>query len=176
MVRKQLIAERPSPLNFRSLWGLLFVVSLVWSLRSAGVLQGDLINEGGWTLVWRFLVAATHPDLSPELLQLTLESTLKTLAFAVCGTFFCILIGLVGGVLSSEVWWQSVSGISRDVPPERLYESSSLGGNKGGFGNSQSDSRTDLGIVFRQYLWTRSTGCGFGDRNSLWCHYRQSLL
>ncbi len=123
MVRKQLIAERPSPLNFRSLWGLLFVVSLVWSLRSAGVLQGDLINEGGWTLVWRFLVAATHPDLSPELLQLTLESTLKTLAFAVCGTFFCILIGLVGGVLSSEVWWQSVSGISRDVPPERLYES-----------------------------------------------------
>jgi phosphonate transport system permease protein len=123
MVRKQLIAERPSPLNFRSLWGLLFVVSLVWSLRSAGVLQGDLINEGGWTLVWRFLVAATHPDLSPELLQLTLESTLKTLAFAVCGTFFCILIGLVGGVLSSEVWWQSVSGISTDVPPERLYES-----------------------------------------------------
>lgn len=92
------------------------MVSLVWSLHVAGVFKGNLINEGGWSLVWRFLVAATHPDLSPELLLLTLDSTLKTLAFAVCGTFFCVLIGLVGGVLSSEVWWQSVSGISRQAP------------------------------------------------------------
>ena len=105
------LPQRPSPLNARNLWALLFVASLVWSLHSAGIFQGNLINEGGWTLVLRFLVAATHPDFSPELLKLTLDATLKTLAYAVCGTAFSILIGLVGGVLSSEVWWQSVSGV-----------------------------------------------------------------
>lgn len=103
--------KRPSLLNTKSLYSLLFVASLVWSLHLAGFFQQELVNVGGWTLVWRFLVAATHPDLSPELLQLTLDSTLKTLAFAVCGTVFCVLIGGVGGVLSSEVWWQSVAGL-----------------------------------------------------------------
>jgi phosphonate transport system permease protein len=105
------LPQRPSPFNARNLWALLFVASLVWSLHSAGIFQGNLINEGGWTLVLRFLVAATHPDFSPELLKLTLDATLKTLAYAVCGTAFSVLIGLVGGVLSSEVWWQSVSGV-----------------------------------------------------------------
>ncbi|MEW6498579.1 MAG: ABC transporter permease subunit, partial [Cyanobacteriota bacterium] len=88
---------------------MLFVASLVWSLHLAGVFQQNLINEGGWNLVWLFITAAFSPDLSPEFLQLTLDSTLKTLAYAVCGTFFSVLIGLVGGVFSSEIWWQSVS-------------------------------------------------------------------
>ncbi len=110
------LPKRPSLVNSKSLWGLLFLASLVWSLHSAGVFQGSLINEGGWTLVWRFLVAATHPDFSPELLKLAVDSTFKTLAFAVCGTFFSVLIGLVAGVLSSEVWWQSVSGVRSQTP------------------------------------------------------------
>ncbi len=100
--------KRPSPFNWRTLWGLIFVVAFIWSLYTAGLFQGDLVNTGGWTLVWRFLVAATHPDFSPQLLKLTLEATLKTLAYAVCGTFFSVLIGFVGGVLSSQVWWESV--------------------------------------------------------------------
>ena len=110
------LPKRPSLLNARNLWGLLFVAALVWSLHSAGLFQQELVNLGGWTLVWRFLVAATHLDLSPELLHLVVDSTLKTLAFAVCGTFFCVLFGLVGGVLSSEVWWQSVAGVRGQMP------------------------------------------------------------
>ena len=117
------LPQRPSPLNSRNLWGLIFFASLIWSLHSAGLFQQDLVNTGGWTLVLRFLIAATHPDLSPELLKLTLEATFKTLAFAVCGTTFSLLIGVVGGVLSSEVWWQSVarvrsqeSGVRSQVP------------------------------------------------------------
>jgi phosphonate transport system permease protein len=86
-----------------------FLLSVVWSLSVAGVFQQDLVNQGGWYLVVRFLVAALSPDLSPEFLLLTLDATLKTLAYAVCGTFFCVIIGLVGGVLSTEVWWKSVS-------------------------------------------------------------------
>ncbi|MBD2004690.1 MULTISPECIES: PhnE/PtxC family ABC transporter permease [Cyanophyceae] len=102
------LPKRPSIFNWRTLWGLLFLASFVWSLHSAGVFERDLINEGGWNLVWRFLVAAVHPDFSPEFLQLTLDATFKTLAYAVCGTFFSVLIGLVAGILSSEVWWESV--------------------------------------------------------------------
>ena len=107
----------PSLLNARSLWGLIFIASFVWALHSADILQGNLINEGGWSLVGRFLVAAIHPDFSPEILKLTLEATLKTLAYAVCGTFFSVLIGFVGGVLSSEVWWQSITGRAREHRP-----------------------------------------------------------
>ncbi len=96
-------------MNWRNFWGLVFVVSVIWSLYVAGVFQGDLINEGGWSLVFRFLAAVVSPELSPEFLLLTLDATLKTLAYAVCGTFFCLVFGLVGGVLSSQVWWKSVS-------------------------------------------------------------------
>ncbi|HCF29953.1 MAG TPA: phosphate ABC transporter permease [Cyanobacteria bacterium UBA11049] len=88
---------------------MLFVASLVWALHAAGLWEQDLVNEGGWTLVLRLLLAATHPDLTPEFLWLTWDATLKTLAYAVCGTFFSVLLGLVGGVLSAEVWWQSTN-------------------------------------------------------------------
>lgn len=101
--------KRPTLFNWRTLWGLLFVASLIWSLHVAGLFERDLVNQGGWTLVLRFVQAATRLDLTPEFLQLTIEATLKTLAYAVCGTFLSVLIGLVGGVLCSEVCWESVS-------------------------------------------------------------------
>ncbi|NEQ29016.1 MAG: ABC transporter permease subunit, partial [Microcoleus sp. SIO2G3] len=104
-----ILPKRPSPVNWQTFWGVLFVLSVVWSLSVAGVFQQDLVNQGGWYLVVRFLVAAFSPDLSPEFLLLTLDASLKTLAYAVCGTFFCVVIGLVGGVLSTEVWWKSLS-------------------------------------------------------------------
>ena len=105
----------PKTLN-KQIWLILLLASLTWSLHSAGLFHQDLINPGGWNLVLRFLSAAIHPDLSPELLHLTLEATLQTLAYAVCGTFFSLLLGLVGGVLSSEVWWQSVGKSATSRP------------------------------------------------------------
>ncbi|MBE9190701.1 ABC transporter permease subunit [Gloeocapsopsis crepidinum LEGE 06123] len=84
---------------------MLFAISFIWSLHIAGISERDLVNQGGWNLVWRFVVAAIHPELSREFLLLTLNASLKTLAYAVCSTFFSILIGLIAGVLSSEVWW-----------------------------------------------------------------------
>src|SRR6185295_14043360 len=36
----------------------------------------------------------------------TIQSSIITLAFAVCGTTLSLVIGVVGGLLSSEVWWQ----------------------------------------------------------------------
>lgn len=99
---------RPSYLNKKTMWLLLLAGAVVWSLMQAGLLQNELVNTGGWTLVARFLQAAVQPDLSPDFLQLTLEATLTTLAFAVTGIFLSLLIGFFGGIFASEVWWQSV--------------------------------------------------------------------
>ena len=98
---------RPSIFNQRSLWVLVFLGVLAWSMAEAG-LGRDLVNEGGWPLVQRFLEAGLHPDLSLDFLSLTFEATLTTLAFAVCGTAISVLLGSLGGFLVTEVWWQSV--------------------------------------------------------------------
>lgn len=87
-----------------------------WSLYSAGVFRGDLVNAGGWGLVGQFLAAASRPEVSAEFLLLTCDATLKTLAFAVCGTFFSLIVGFVGGIFCSEVWWESVLGVGFGVP------------------------------------------------------------
>jgi phosphonate transport system permease protein len=103
------LPKPPSLLNSKTWSGLIFLAALVWSLQTAGIFNGNLINQGGWNLVQRFIVASIHPDFSPEILKITIEATFKTLAYAVCGTFFSLIIGLVGGILCSEVWWQTVS-------------------------------------------------------------------
>jgi phosphonate transport system permease protein len=94
--------------NPRVLWGFIFLGALVLSFYQAGVFGQDIFNPGGWPLFWRFLSASAQPDFSPEILQLTFQATLTTLAYAVCGTFLSVLLGLVGGLLSSEVWWATV--------------------------------------------------------------------
>jgi phosphonate transport system permease protein len=94
--------------NPRVLWGFIFLGVLALSFYQAGVFGQDIFNPGGWPLFWRFLSASVKPDFSPELLQLTFQATLTTLAYAVCGTFLSVLLGLVGGILASEVWWATV--------------------------------------------------------------------
>lgn len=106
--RPTAVPARPSLLNARTLWLTVFVAALVWSLGQAGIFGGELVNEGGWVQVGRFLQAATRPDLSGDILGLALPSTLVTLAYAVCGTTLSVVIGIVGGILSSQTWWQSV--------------------------------------------------------------------
>jgi len=84
---------------------LLTLLAVAWAATQTGVFRGDLINAGGWALVQQFFAAALRPELSPAFLRLTLESTLVTFAYAVCGLALSLVIGLAGGVLSSEVWW-----------------------------------------------------------------------
>lgn len=99
---------RPTPLGGRLLSALLFGGVLAWALAQAGVGSRDLVNEGGWTLAWRFVRAVVRPDFSAEFLGLAAHSMLITLGYAVCGTALSVLIGGVGGVAASQVWWQSV--------------------------------------------------------------------
>ncbi|NJR40450.1 MAG: ABC transporter permease subunit [Leptolyngbyaceae cyanobacterium CSU_1_4] len=91
-------------------WGLLSLGSIAFSLLAAGLFQQDLVNSDGLPLLLRFFNASLHPDLSPDLLQLTWNSSLITLSYAVCGTVLSLILGSIGGLLASEVWWLSVLG------------------------------------------------------------------
>jgi phosphonate transport system permease protein len=90
----------------RRWWLVVLVVAVAWALWSAGVARRELVNPGGWTLMGRFWRAALHPQLSSEFLGVTWRATLTTVAFAVLGTALSVLIGVVGGVLTSETWWR----------------------------------------------------------------------
>ena len=94
-------------------WGLIGVAAIAISLLQAGLFRQDLLNLNGAPLLWRFIVASVHPDFSVELLQTTFTATIATLAYAVCGTFFSLILGMIGGVLASEVWWLSFGLPSR---------------------------------------------------------------
>lgn len=100
--------SRSSLLNQRFVWGLVALGAIALSLHQAGLFQRDWLNLGGLPQLGRFFQASVQPDLSPEFLRLTLDATVITLAYAVCGTCLSLLFGLVGGVIASEVWWQSV--------------------------------------------------------------------
>lgn len=89
-------------------WGLLGVGAIVLSLLAAGLFQRELVNVNGAPQLWQFLQAAIHPDLSQSLLQVTLSATVTTFAYAVCGTLFSLILGAIGGILVSQVWWESV--------------------------------------------------------------------
>jgi phosphonate transport system permease protein len=81
--------------------------AIALSLWQSGLFQQELLNPGGWNQFRRFIGASIHPDLSAELLRLTLDASLTTLAYAVCGTVLTIFLGIIGGIFASEVWWRS---------------------------------------------------------------------
>ena len=97
-------------------WGLISLGAIAFSLLAAGIFQRDLVNADGLPLLLRFFGASLHPDLSQDMLQLTWESSLITLAYAVCGTVLSLGLGLVGGLLGSEVWWLAVMGTLFEIP------------------------------------------------------------
>jgi phosphonate transport system permease protein len=106
--RSRAASSRPSLINRKTAWLLALVVALLWSIDQAGVFDGPILNRGGWTLALQFARAALGPDLSADLMRLTLHSTLTTLAFAIAGTALSIALGVIFGILSSEVFWQLV--------------------------------------------------------------------
>lgn len=98
-------------------WGVIAIAAIVLCLIQAGFFRQDLINWNGLPLLWRFFSASVHPDLSSDLLQLTLKATIVTLAYAVCGTFFSVIIGAIAGLLCSEVWWSEILKVKQ----QRLF-------------------------------------------------------
>lgn len=103
-------------LNRQKVWWAIVVVAMIWATVQAGLWRGPLVNPGGWGLVTRLFNGLLHPRLDAAFLLLTFDSMLVTLAYAVSGTALSLLLGITGGILSSEVWWQAHQGGSSNSP------------------------------------------------------------
>lgn len=97
-------------------WGLLALGAIAVCLLQAGLFQQNLFNWDGFPLLWRFFRASLRPDLDAEFIQLTLNATIVTFAYAVCGTFLSVIIGAIGGLICSEVWWSDILRIKTKLP------------------------------------------------------------
>ena len=104
------IPLRPNLWNPKTISTLGVLIALGLAAYQAGLGRPgvDLINWGGWPQLREFLAASLRPDLSPEFVALMGRAALVTLAYAVLGTALSIGLGLVGGLLSSAVWWQTL--------------------------------------------------------------------
>ncbi len=90
----------------RRLLGLLIVVGpLAWAVSRAVPPGADVVNRGGLPLIGELFATALQPALDPDFLQVVARATVITLAFAVLGTAGALLIGLVGGLILSDVGW-----------------------------------------------------------------------
>ncbi|MGI9084851.1 MAG: PhnE/PtxC family ABC transporter permease [Aeromicrobium sp.] len=85
---------------------ILVVVPLAWALSRAVPEGGDLVNRGGLTGLGDLLASALKPSLDPAFLGLVLDAAWITVVFAALGTAGALLIGLLGGVVLSDVAWQ----------------------------------------------------------------------
>ncbi len=77
------------------------------ALLATGLGRAEVFRAAGFSQLADFFHGAVHPRLDVAFLALTGVATVTTLAYAVLGTALSLAIGLVGGVLSSETWWQS---------------------------------------------------------------------
>lgn len=96
----------PADLWRRRLWMLAVVGATAWAFWDAGVGRESIINSGGWTVASRFISAMWQPELSADFLELTLRASLTTVEYALVATALALLIGAVGGVLGSELFWE----------------------------------------------------------------------
>lgn len=87
------------------LWGAALLVVVAASGVTAGWTAGPLLRPEGLALVGDFLGAAWAPSTDPAFLRLLGSAAVTTVAYAVLGTVLSLVLGLVGGVLSSEAWW-----------------------------------------------------------------------
>lgn len=89
-------------LHNRFLLSLLLAAIFVWSLFSIRW-NVDLFHSGGIPTLWQIVEGLVHPDLSPDVLLLGLESAWITLAYAVAGMSLAIIYAFIVGILASGV-------------------------------------------------------------------------
>jgi phosphonate transport system permease protein len=77
-----------------------------WAFYQAVIAPRAVVNRGGWPLLRRFFVAAAAPRLDGEYLSIVGRAALTSLAYAVVGAVLSLCIGLVGGMVTSELWWR----------------------------------------------------------------------
>ncbi|MGB3292031.1 MAG: ABC transporter permease subunit, partial [Phormidesmis sp.] len=85
---------------------VLWLSLVAWSLWLSGLGRQPVINWAGLPLMGQFWVAMFHPQLDSDFIRVIGSAAVTTLAFAVCGTALSLIVGLVGGIACSQVWWQ----------------------------------------------------------------------
>lgn len=103
--RRSMTSGRQPGWTARRRWALVAGLAIGWALWRADAGPGS-INEGGWPLVREFITAAVTPELSADFLSVVVDSVAVTVAYAVVGTALSVVIGIIGGVLTSETWWR----------------------------------------------------------------------
>jgi phosphonate transport system permease protein len=89
-------------LHRRTFLTILLVLAFVWSLFS--VQWGpELFHPGGKATIFQIVKALFNPDLSQEILKLSIISSWRTLSYAVAGMTVAVIIALTFGVLASGV-------------------------------------------------------------------------
>ncbi|KAA9025691.1 PhnE/PtxC family ABC transporter permease [Niallia endozanthoxylica] len=74
----------------------------IWSLFAVKWSE-DLVHSGGLATIQQVALALFNPNLSPTIIQLALESTWITLAYAVCGMTLAIVIAFFFGIFASGI-------------------------------------------------------------------------
>ncbi len=95
-----------SRVTLRRLVGLVVVLGpVLWALKRAFPADGAVVNRGGAPLVGDLLSKAFSPRLDPGFLRLVLDATGTTLAYAALGAAGALVIGILGGLVLSNVVW-----------------------------------------------------------------------
>ncbi|MBM7653285.1 PhnE/PtxC family ABC transporter permease [Neobacillus cucumis] len=94
--------DRLFRLHNRFFLSLLLIAIFVWSLFAIQW-NADLFHSGGIPTLIQIFEGLFHPDLSPEVLLLGLQSSWITLVYAVAGMSLAILYAFVVGILASGV-------------------------------------------------------------------------
>ena len=87
---------------------LLLLPALV--LLPLALLLPQAVHGGGWELIGQFATAALHPSLDPLVLGSQIQGLGVTCGVALVSWAASVMLGLVFGVASSQVVWQSLWG------------------------------------------------------------------
>lgn len=101
------VPSRPErEIRRRRWWVAAMIAATAWAFWDAGLGREPVVNTGGWTVASRFITAMWRPELSREFIELALRAAVTTIEYALLATAVAMVFGVVGGVLSSELFWQ----------------------------------------------------------------------
>ncbi|MBA3801215.1 MAG: ABC transporter permease, partial [Geodermatophilaceae bacterium] len=98
VTRRQVMARRLTG-------ALMMIIPIAWALHRALPDGTDLVNRGGLPLLAALFGDVVHPSLEPTFLGLVAHAAGVTLAFAAVGTAGALVIGVLGGLVLSDVAW-----------------------------------------------------------------------
>jgi len=98
VTRRQVMARRLTG-------ALIVIIPIAWALHRALPDGTDLVNRGGLPLLAALFGDVVHPSLEPTFLGLVAHAAGVTLAFAAVGTAGALVIGVLGGLVLSDVAW-----------------------------------------------------------------------